>query len=86
MRILVSYPQVIINNVEIDIPDNVEIKELSFDEKFDLVEKYWNDDLPSYDKPEYRLCKESDDADYINFDLSKIATAEEHDILNNIHT
>lgn len=65
----VKYPQIVINTIEIDIPESEIVEDMGFDEMFDLVSKY-TENLPSYDALDYHLCKSF--AEFNTFQLTPV--------------
>lgn len=61
-KVKVIYPQITINEIEIEIPDNELYQDLDFETKFDLITKY-SKGIPSYDEPDYHLCKSGNEID-----------------------
>ena len=71
MKVQVKYPQVVINTIEVDIPESEIVEDMSFYEKFDLVSKYAKN-IPSYDELDYHLCKSYSDLNM--FELNPLPT------------
>lgn len=65
-KVKIVYPQIVINQIEIEIPNHELDRDLCFDEKFNLITKYGKD-IPSYDEPDYNLCKGASEWDGFKF-------------------
>ncbi len=75
MKVTVYYPKVVVNTIEIDIPEK-ELKALKKKQKkgnefgriFRLVKEHCND-IPKTDIPDYLICRRFNDSKEIKFEI-----------------
>lgn len=54
MKVAITYPHVMINTVEIEVPDDTEVFGLTDEEIVEVLKKH-DEQLPGYDEPDYHM-------------------------------
>lgn len=71
MKVEIKYPHVMINTVEIQIPDTLEVEGLTDEEIVEVLRTY-DDQLAGYEEPNYHLLASAIDSGATNqFSITK---------------